>query len=210
MALIYSQSQNIGKSNNLSKFGSNKTKFYLHHYFIGQYITCQSNKNSTFILQNSVLFLQEKCRYTGCFVGKKINNELCEQDTTPVATFENRSRPLIGYTLPLRFDLQPINKNNRSSIYDIFEQLHAALDDIYNIKVSLCLTMLRNETLDIYVLFLWMVQWSDSLLPGWDKKLILTRLLGVQAPSFFKGQCDICKRVYIVKFFKKERLLKVF
>jgi hypothetical protein len=63
--------------------------------------------------------------------------------------------------------------------------------------------------LDIYVLFLWMVQWSDSLLPGWDKKLILTRLLGVQAPNFFKGQCDICKRVYIVKSFKKERLLKV-
>jgi hypothetical protein len=77
---------------------------------------------------------------------------LCEQDKTPVATFENKSRPLIGYTLPLRFDLHPINKNNRSSIYDIFEQLHAALNDIYNIKVSLCLTMLRNETKISFIL----------------------------------------------------------
>lgn len=95
---------------------------------------------------------------------------MCEQYQIPVTTFENRSRPLIGYTLPLRFDIQPINKNNRSSIDDIFEQLHAALNNIYNIKGGLCLTMLRSETTKSFI-----VQIDDN--NGFDRMNVERRLL---------------------------------
>jgi hypothetical protein len=64
-------------------------------------------------------FVQLNCRKTGCFIGKKINNEICEQYRTPYATVENGFLPLIGYTLPLRFEVK--TSNNHSCMHELID-----------------------------------------------------------------------------------------
>ena len=93
---------------------------------------------------------QLNCWKTGFFIGKKINNEICEQYRTPYATVENGFLPLIGYTLPLRFEVK--TSNNHSCMHDIIAQLQETLNTstTYNITDNLYLIMLFKKTKETF------------------------------------------------------------
>ena len=115
---------------------------------------CSIYEGKVFRLYFILVFFQQKCRKTGCFIGKKINNEICDQYRTPYATFENGFMPLIGYTLPLRIDVKTTNNNSRNSMHAIIVQLQATINTstTYNFTDKLCLTMLSNKTKESFII----------------------------------------------------------